>query len=216
MDFNFQTIFTHFSPTYDQMKAALQDFWRKNEENQVEIARLQQKNVDSQGEISRLRQENSDHEKKITFLNHEYDKINQQSSKIAELERENIELRRKNSDFERKKIFYIELERKHTKLKRILIKLRSEKIDLEDEIEEQKPSCLVCMENFDTEERQPYALSCPHMVCAQCLHPDLETNEFIRLSHREASIILDSHPPKRCPICRTQVTTPLKKICLQT
>ena len=80
MDFNFQSIFTHFSPTYDQMKAALQDFWRKNEENHTEIARLQQKDIASQDEISRLRQENKDHEKKISFLNHEYGKINQQSS----------------------------------------------------------------------------------------------------------------------------------------
>ena len=221
MDFNFQAIFTHFSPTYDQMKAALQDFWRKNEENQTEIARLQQKDVASQGEISRLRQENNDHEKKISFLNHEYQQTMKQSCKIAELERENFELRRKNSDFERKKLFYIELERKQTELKRMYSKLKSEKIDLEDEIEEQEPSCPVCMENFDTEDHQPYALSCPHMVCAQCLHPALETNNLIRswvweqLSRDSPVNQAGRHPSKRCPICRTQVTTPPKKICLQ-
>ena len=214
MDFNFQSIFTHFSPTYDQMKAALQDFWRKNEENHTEIARLQQKDIASQDEISRLRQENSEHEKKIAFLNHEYGKINQQSSKIAELDRENVELRRKNEEFERKKLFYIELERKHTELKKMYSKLRNEKIVLEDEMEEQKPSCPVCMENFDTDKRQPYALSCPHMVCAKCLHPGLKTIKMIR-SRDSPTIQAERHPSKRCPICRTQVTTPLKKICLQ-
>ena len=94
-------------------------------------------------------------------------------------------------------------------------KLRNEKIDLEAEIEEQKPSCPVCMENFDTDKCQPYVLSCPHMVCAQCLHPALEKNELIR--SRDTRIIQPGkiHSSKRCPICRTQVTTPLQKVCLQ-
>ena len=204
------------------MKAALQDFWRKNEENHTEIARLQQKDIASQDEISRLRQENNDHEKKISFLNHEYGKINQQSSKIAELDRENVELRRKNVEFERKKLFYTELERKHTELKKMYSKLRNEKTVLEDEIEEQKPSCPVCLENFDTEDCQPYALSCEHIVCAECLHPGLETNKELRSSiYEEMSRgwpmvrTIERHPSKRCPICRTPVTTSLKKICLQ-
>jgi len=256
MNFNFKTIFTHFHPTCDQLKAALQDFWKKNEENETEIARLQQKDVASQGEISRLRQENNDHEKKISFLNHEYGKINEQSNKIAEIEGKNVELERKNAELERKnvelerknaelerknaelerkndelrrknvpivrnKLLYSDLERKHTELKKMYSKLTNEKNDLENKIEEQKPSCPVCMQKFDTEECQPYALSCPHIVCAQCLHPALETDElrqlnlWAQLMHDNPIGLAERHPSKRCPICRIQVTTQLKKICLQ-
>ena len=84
---------------------------------------------------------------------------------------------------------------------------QEEKSELLRLIEEQKPSCPVCLENFDTESHQPYALSCPHMVCAQCLYPALER-------HVNRNIQGESHPSTRCPICRTRVNTSLKKICL--
>ena len=69
MDFNFQTLFSHL--TNDQMKAILQDFWRKNEENHTEMSILQRKEAESQNEISRLRQEINDRDKKISLLNDE-------------------------------------------------------------------------------------------------------------------------------------------------
>ena len=75
---------------------------------------------------------------------------------------------------------------------------------LESEIEEHKISCPVCLEGFDTEAHQPYALSCPHMVCAECLYPALE-------SRNNRSNQGESHPSKRCPVCRARVNTSLKK-----
>ena len=84
---------------------------------------------------------------------------------------------------------------------------------LESDIEKQKISCPVCLENFDTEARQPYALSCPHMVCAHCLYPALEKDRDE--SRNSRNIQGETHPSKHCPICRTPVVSPLKKICLQ-
>ena len=93
-------------------------------------------------------------------------------------------------------------------------------------------SCPVCLEKYDTDERQAYALSCPHMVCSECLKPalDLRTPTFIyerpglswtarpttqteRLNNGHI-INAQNHPSKRCPVCRQPVTTKLKKICL--
>ena len=182
MDFNFQALFSHISLTHDQMKAILQDFWRKNEENQSEIGRLQQKVVESQNENSRLRHENEKYKSENTKLRQE----NNEHLEDNELNQENFAMIQEEFD----DLLAAEVERKTSELTK--------------QIELSKPSCPVCLQNFDTEARQPYALSCPHMVCAHCLRPGPAQNS------REGS----RHPSKRCPVCRTQVTTPLKKICL--
>ena len=87
-------------------------------------------------------------------------------------------------------------------------------------------SCPVCLENFDTDVHQAYALSCSHMICSGCLKPALDPwpGRLITWAGREvmaterrnnAHIIPDqNHPSKRCPVCRQPVTTKLKKICL--
>ena len=44
MDSNFQALFTHLNPTEDQLKAILQDLWRKNDEKQKEINKIREEN----------------------------------------------------------------------------------------------------------------------------------------------------------------------------
>ena len=179
---------------------------------QAEIGRLKQKEVESQGEITRLLQEIDGRENHETFLEHE---IEEKRDKIEELERKNNEQEEEKSALMQQNC---ELDR-YNELLESEIDEKSNKIEelerrLEIEIEEQKPSCPVCLENFDTEARQPYALSCPHMVCAQCLYPALErpTNRRRRRANRNNRG--ENHPSKRCPVCRTRVNTSLKKICL--
>ena len=178
---------------------------------QAEIGRLKQKEVESQGEITRLLQEIDGRENHETFLEHE---IEEKRDKIEELERKNNEQEEEKSALMQQNC---ELDR-YNELLESEIDEKSNKIEelerrLEIEIEEQKPSCPVCLENFDTEARQPYALSCPHMVCAQCLYPALErpTNRRRRRANRNNRG--ENHPSKRCPVCRTRVNTSLKKIC---
>ena len=206
MDFNFQALFSHINVTNDQMKAILQDFWRKNEENQAEIGRLQQKEVENQGEIMRLRQEIDERENHETSIESELDA---RSNIIEELERKNNEQEKQKSELERQNC---ELDRKYSELLVMYSECQRKNGMLESEIEEQKPSCPVCLLNFDTEARQPYALSCPHMVSARCLYPALERERY---HQHDIDIQGGSHPSRRCPICRTRVNTRLKKICLQ-
>ena len=120
---------------------------------------------------------------------------------------------------------------------------RSKISELKNEIEllkmiavNDEPSCPVCLEKFDRNVRRPYALSCAHMVCAQCLSPALKgfSLSFIRSCNENArrrpgcalmreptslnnsdNISDERHPSKQCPVCRTQVTTELKVICLR-
>ena len=195
MGFNF-----HIFRRFDQIGAAAQ----------AEIDRLKQKEVESQGKIIRLLQNINERENYEIFLEQEIDeyrnKIEELGRKNNEQEEEKSEIMRQNCEFDRKNsellVMYSECQRKNERL--------------EMEIEEQKPSCPVCLENFDTEARQPYALSCPHMVCAQCLYPALErtTNRRQRRNNRRRIQRQgESHPSKRCPVCRTRVNASLKKIC---
>ena len=186
MDYNFKVLFSQFNPTVEQMKAMFQDLWRKNDENQ--------------SEISRLRHENEAYRSKIFSLKLEND---QKSEKIAGMETKNSQL---TSEIELLKMLAVN----------------------------EEPSCPVCLEKFDEKFRQPYVLSCPHMVCAQCLGPALSgpSLSFIRSVNKNArrrggalmseptslnngdNISDQRHPSKLCPVCRTPVTTELKRICL--
>ena len=157
---------------------------------QAEIGRLKQKEVESQGEITRLLQEIDGRENHETFLEHE---IEEKRDKIEELERKNNEQEEEKSELERLKG---ELDRKYSELQEIYSR----------EIYSKKISCPVCLEYFDTEAHQPYALSCPHMVCAHCL-------DQARDSRNSQGRFLRSS--RHCPVCHTPVNTPLKKICLQ-
>ena len=219
MDFNFQALFSHINLTNDQMKAILQDFWRKNEENQSEIGKLQQKETESQGEISRLHREIEKHQSEICRLRQEN---NDHQGENFRPRRENEQYLHEISLFqhENDEILAAEIERQDRQATML--------------IELSKPSCPVCLENFDSEAHQPYALSCPHMICAECLNPALGTvhinflvsverlNDLLSIGrsaldydHRRflyRNIL--RHPSKRCPVCRTEVTTPFKKICL--
>ena len=49
MDSNFQALFTHL--THDQVKAVLQDLWRKNDEKQKEISKIREENFAKSMEI---------------------------------------------------------------------------------------------------------------------------------------------------------------------
>ena len=158
MDFNFQAVFSHINPTTDQMKAILQDFWRKNEENQAEIVKLQRKEAESRAEIERLRYENEICKGENCRLRQEnnehlgeYFKLRQENEQslheIALLEHENDE--------------------------KLTTEIQKKTREIINQIDLSKPSCPVCLEHFDTEACQPYALSCEHMVCAQCLYPVL-------------------------------------------
>ena len=51
MDSNFQALFTHLNPTEDQLKAILQDLWRKNDEKQKEISKIREENFAKSMEI---------------------------------------------------------------------------------------------------------------------------------------------------------------------
>ena len=162
MDFNFQALFSHIDVTNDQMKAILQDFWKKNEENQSEIVKLQLKHAEGQAEIARLRQENEkckDENCRLRLKNDEH-------------QGENFRLQQENEQIlhEIALLEHEDDERFTTEMEETASELRSEVLN---QIELLKPSCPVCLESFDTDARQPYALSCPHMVCAQCLDPVL-------------------------------------------
>ena len=186
MDYNFKVLFSQFNPTVDQMKAMFQDLWRKNDENQTEILKLRQENSANRSKIISLKLENDE-----------------KSDKIAGMETKNSEL---TSEIELLKMIAVN----------------------------EEPSCPVCLEKFDEKVRQPYVLSCPHLVCAQCLSPALGrlSLNFIRSVNKNArrrggglmseptslnnanTISDQSHPSKLCPVCRTPVTTELKRICL--
>ena len=184
MDYNFKVLFSQFDPTVEQMKAMFQDLWRKNDENQSEISKLRHENEANRSKISSLKLEN-----------------HQKSDKIVEIERKNSELTSENEV-----------------LKMLAVN--------------EEPSCPVCLEKFDENDHQPYVLSCPHMVCAQCLSPALDglSLSFIRRYNENArrsggafmshflnnsdNISDQRHPSRLCPVCRTPVTTELKRICL--
>ena len=51
MDSNFQALFTHLNPTEDQLKAILQDLWRKNDEKQKEINKIREENFAKSMEV---------------------------------------------------------------------------------------------------------------------------------------------------------------------
>ena len=186
MDSSFQALFSHLNVTNEEMEAILKFFLRRNEEKQAEIERLQQTQVENHREI-------------IGYLR---EKIRNEERK-SELLRQNHELHKKYSELQvnymLNHILLSEWQRKNTRL--------------ESEVEKHKISCPVCLENFDTEARQPYALSCPHMVCAHCLYPALERDRDE--SRDNCNIEGESHPSKRCPVCRARVNTSLKKICFQ-
>ena len=205
MDFNFQALFSHINLTNEQMKAILQDFWSKNEENQSEIGRLREKDAESQDEISRLRHENDK-------LKSENCKLRQENN---EHQGENFRLSQENEQNQHE--FALLQHENDDKLAAAVERKISE---VRIQMEQSKPSCPVCFEYFDTEARQPYALSCPHMVCAQCLYPALERRHrrlgySNKLHHEyESEGIGRAHPSRKCPVCRTRVIAPLKKICL--
>ena len=219
MDYNFQALFTHFNPTDAQIKAMLQDLWRKNDENQKLIDKIRrekdenQKLADkNQKVIDKIHQENEENRAKSVTLMAQKDlqcvKINTMAQKIDDLTNE-IQL----------------------------LKMLAAGNEV---------SCPVCLESFDTNDHQAYVLSCPHMICAKCLFPALKPNvsliigewtreytaflnasntvtEYSRTSRtateserrNNGHIIQDqNHPSKRCPVCRVPVTTKLRKICL--
>ena len=163
MDSNFQALFTHLNPTEDQLKAILQDLWRKNDEKQKEISKIRE---DLSMEIIEM------------------------SRKVEALTEENE-----------------------------LLKMIKTCNDI---------SCSVCLRNFDEEDHQPYVLSCPHVICAECLFPALVPAPLLTLpapigsgwslieTLNNAHMIQNqNHPSKRCPVCREPVTTKLKKVCLR-
>ena len=159
-----------------------------NEQMKAILKDLWKKNEEKQAEISRLKETQVENQREIIGL---LQKNIANAERKSELEQQNRVIDRKCSELQE---MYSECERKNARL--------------ESEIEEQKISCPVCLEGFDTEAHQPYALSCPHMVCAECLYPALE-------SRNNRSNQGESHPSKRCPVCRARVNTSLKKICLQ-
>ena len=176
MNYNFQALFTHLNPTGDQLKAMLQDLWRKIDEYETIIDKIRRENEESLSKNKILSTQNA-----------------QQCLKIDDLTNE-IEV-----------------------LKML--------------VAGDTLSCPVCLEKFDTEHHQAYALSCPHMICSKCLYPAMNTFDPPLLitenngSTRRATetelrnngpIIHDqNHPSKRCPVCRQPVKTHLKKICLR-
>ena len=212
MNYNFQALFTHLNPNAAQ--AMLQDLWKKVDEYEKVI--------------DKVRQENDQILSKNKTLSTQND---QQNMKIAENEKV-IEKSRQENEENLSKIRTLSTENHEKSLK----------IDgLTNEIEVLKMlaagetlSCPVCLENFDTENHQAYALSCPHLICSKCLDPALKPNvssyiyrgrgstlRFIRSAtdsecRNNGHIINDqNHPSKVCPVCRSPVTTKLKKICLR-
>ena len=159
-----------------------------NQQMKAILKDLWKKNEENRAEIVRLQQE---------LVKAQGEAIGLLREKITNEERKS-ELVRQNQELDKK---YSELQEKYSECERYNARLESE-------IQEQKISCPVCLEDFDTEAHQPYALSCPHMVCAECLYPALE-------SRNNRNNQGESHPSKRCPVCRARVNTSLKKICLQ-
>ena len=163
MDSNFQALFTHLNPTEDQLKAILQDLWRKNDEKQKEISKIREENFAKSMEIIEM------------------------NRKVEALTEENE-----------------------------LLKMIKTCNDI---------SCSVCLQNFDEEDHQPYVLSCPHVICSECLFPALgrltlpapmsSGGSLIETLNNAHMIQNQNHPSKRCPVCREPVTTKLKKVCLR-
>ena len=159
-----------------------------NQQMKAILKDLWKKNEENRAEIVRLQQE---------LVKAQGEAIGLLREKITNEERKS-ELVRHNQELDKK---YSELQEKYSECERYNARLESE-------IQEHKITCPVCLEDFDTEAHQPYALSCPHMVCAECLYPALE-------SRNNRNNQGESHPSKRCPVCRARVNTSLKKICLQ-
>ena len=156
MTFNTNTLLFHFTRDFRAIQKIISDFC---EETKDGILKLREKEVESQTEIIRLRQEIDERKNHETLLEHQ---INEKSNKIEELIRKNNVLKERNLELARKNC---ELDSNNSDLLVMYSECQRKNGRLEFEIG-QKPSCPVCLENFDTESRQPYALSCPHMVCA--------------------------------------------------
>ena len=140
------------------MRAILQDLWRKNEENQSEIVKLQRKEAESQAEIARGLIE-------IARLRYEYDKS---TGENCRLRKENNEHQGEISRLRQENEACIAL-LEHENDEKVAAAVEKKTREILSQIELSKPSCPVCLENFATGARQPYALSCEHMICANCL-----------------------------------------------
>ena len=73
MDSNFQALFTHL--THDQVKAMLQDLWRKNDEKQTEIDMIRQENDKNKNELDKIRREKYQKSLKIMTMGKRIDAL---------------------------------------------------------------------------------------------------------------------------------------------
>ena len=68
MNSNFEALFTHLNPTDDQIKAMLQDLWRKNDEKQNELDKLRRENSQKAHKIMTMDRKNDDLTNEIEVL----------------------------------------------------------------------------------------------------------------------------------------------------
>ena len=78
------------------------------------------------------------------------------------------------------------------------------------------PYCLVCSQNFDTEDHQPNVLSCPHIICSKCLYPALPPDVASKTATESGTQNNDqNYSSKICPMCHEPVTTTPRKLRLR-
>ena len=78
------------------------------------------------------------------------------------------------------------------------------------------PYCLVCNQNFDTEDHQPNVLSCPHIICSKCLYPALPPDVASKTATESGTQNNDqNYSSKICPMCHEPVTTTPRKLRLR-
>ena len=73
MDCNFQALFSHL--TEDQVKAILQDLWRKNDEKQNELDKVRQENEKNKNELDKIRREKYQQSLKIMTMGKRIDAL---------------------------------------------------------------------------------------------------------------------------------------------
>ena len=79
---------------------------------------------------------------------------------------------------------------------------KMERLLLDEEI-----VCSACYEGFDSKNRQPYVLSCPHIICSDCLD---NVNVVSERQNNDRNYD-QNHSSKICPECNGPVTTTLRK-----
>ena len=183
MDSNFQALFSHL--THDQVKAVLQDLWRKNDEKQHELDKIRKENDKNKNELDKIRREKYQKSLKIMTMGKAIDAL---TNKIEVLQMSKASANLscpvclENFDSEDHRAYVLNCP--HMICSKCLHPALQPDVNL-----------LVYKRTRTS-----------GLISRQATNSERRNNRHI--------IHDENHPSKRCPICREPVTTKLRKIFL--